>query len=106
MAQTDPPLQVLTIFLLRDGIDPAKALKTTSSPQRIEIDRNHARFIKRTKARPPTWTRFLANRVYPKRFDRVMSAAAVLICALLNLQAIEQRFGLLTTLNLPGLSRS
>lgn len=114
MAQTDPPLQALTIFLLRDGIDPTKALKAASRLQRIEIDQNHTLFIKRTKARPPTWTRFFANRVDPDHFGRVKSAAAVLICAsasrhfavvfgtgryLLDLQAIEQRFGLLTTLN-------
>ncbi len=109
MTQTDPPLQALTIFLLRDGVDPTKALKAASRLQRIEIDQNHTLFIKRTKARPPTWTRFFANRVDPEHFGRVKSAAAVLICAsasrhfavvfgagryLLDLQAIEQRFGL------------
>jgi hypothetical protein len=41
MAQTDPPLQALTIFLLRDGIEPTKALKSASRLQRIEIDQNH-----------------------------------------------------------------
>jgi uncharacterized protein (TIGR04141 family) len=114
MAGSDPPLQGLTIFLLRELDDPVKALKSARRLQRIDIDANHTVFIKRTKAHPPSWAQFFGKRVDPDNFGRVKSAGAVLLCAaagrhfavvfgtgrsLLDLKCIEQRFGLLATLN-------
>src|ERR1700678_249958 len=114
MAGSDPPLQALTIFLLRELDDPLKALKSAGRLQRIDIDDNHTVFIKRTKAHPPSWVEFFGNRVNPDSFRRVKSAGAVLLCAaagrhfavvfgtgrsLLDLLRVEQRFGLLATLN-------
>jgi uncharacterized protein (TIGR04141 family) len=114
MANTEPRLQALTIFLLRDFNDPIKALKSAGRLHRINIDANHTVFIKRTKSHPPTWAQFFANRVDPDTFGRVRSSAAVLLCTaasrhfavvfgtgryLLDPQSIEQRFGLLVTLN-------
>jgi uncharacterized protein (TIGR04141 family) len=114
MAGSDPPLQALTIFLLRELDDPVKALKSAGRLQRIGIDDNHTVFIKRTKAHPPSWAQFFGKRVNPDSFGRVKSSAAVLLCAaagrhfavvfgtghyLLDPLSIEQRFGLLATLN-------
>jgi len=114
MATTEPPLQALTIFLLRELKDPIKSLKSAGRLQRIDLDPNHIVFIKRTAAHPPSWAKFFGSRVDPDRFGRVKSSAAVLLCAaagrhfavvfgtgryLLNPQSIEQRFGLLVTLN-------
>src|ERR1700722_6238993 len=114
MATTEPPLQALTIFLLREFKDPVKALKSAGRLQRIDIDANHIVFIKRMKAHPPSWAQFFVDRVAPDRFGQVKSSAAVLLCAaagrhfalmfgtgryLLDPQSIEQRFGLLVTLN-------
>jgi uncharacterized protein (TIGR04141 family) len=114
MAGSDPPLQALTIFLLRELGDPVKALKSAGRLQRIDIDANHTVFIKRTKAHPPTWAQFFVDRVDQESFGRVKSSAAVLLCAaagrhfavvfgagryLLDPLSIEQRFGLLATLN-------
>jgi uncharacterized protein (TIGR04141 family) len=114
MAGSDPPLQALTIFLLRELDDPLKALKSAGRLHRIDIDANHTVFIKRTKAHPPSWAEFFVNRVDPHSFGRVKSSAAVLLCAaagrhfavvfgtgrhLLDPLSIEQRFGLLATLN-------
>lgn len=114
MALTDSPLQALTIFLLRELKDPTKGLKSAGRLQRIDIDANHRVFIKRTRAHPPSWAQFFADRVPPDSFGRVKSSAAVLLTEaagrhfaivfgtgryLLDPQSIEQRFGLLVTLN-------
>jgi uncharacterized protein (TIGR04141 family) len=114
MAGSEPPLQALTIFLLKELEDPRKALKAAGRLQRIEIDENHAVFIKRTKPKAPTWAKFFDAYVDADIFGKVKSAGAVLLCAaagrhfaitfgtgrtLLDPLKIEQRFGLLATLN-------
>jgi uncharacterized protein (TIGR04141 family) len=114
MAGSLPPLQALTIFLLKELEDPRKALKAAGRLQRIEIDANHTVFIKRTQPRPPSWAEFFEDYVNLDMFGRVKSAGAVLLCAaagrhfavtfgtgrtLLDQSKIEQRFGLLATLN-------
>jgi uncharacterized protein (TIGR04141 family) len=114
MAGTDPLLQALTIFLLRELEDPRKALKAAGRLHRIEIDANHTVFIKRPKPKAPTWAQFFDGVVEPDVFGKVKSAGAVLLCAaagrhfavtfgtgrtLLDPLKIEQRFGLLATLN-------
>jgi len=114
MAGSEPPLQALTIFLLKELDDPRKALKPAVRLQRIEIDENHAVFVKRTQPKPPTWAKFFENYVETETFGKVKSAGAVLFCAaagrhfaitfgtgrtLLDPLKIEQRFGLLATLN-------
>lgn len=114
MPGSEPPLQALTIFLLKELDDPRKALKGAGRLQRIEIDENHSVFIKRSKPKAPTWAKFFDNVVEPDIFGKVKSAGAVLLCAaagrhfavtfgtgrtLLDPLKIEQRFGLLATLN-------
>lgn len=114
MATSDPPLQALTIFLLRELEDPVKSIKGAGRLQRIPIDGNHLVFIKRPPAHAPSWARFFAGRIDPERFGRVKSSAAVLLTKaggrdfalvfgsgrhLLDPQSYEQRFGLLVTLN-------
>jgi uncharacterized protein (TIGR04141 family) len=109
---TLPPLQALTIHLLRDIPDPLKAISRLS--QRIEIDSNHTLYVKRTKAHHPSWVTFFGGRVNPNAFGKVRSSGALLLCPvagryfaitfgtgryLLDPLFIEQRFGLLTTLN-------
>jgi uncharacterized protein (TIGR04141 family) len=113
-ANMEHRLQALTIFLLRELKDPIKALKSAGRLRRIEIDANHTVFIKRTSAHPPTWTQFFADRVDSESFGKVKSSGAVLLCIaanrhfavvfgtgryLLDPLSIEQRFGLLVTLN-------
>jgi uncharacterized protein (TIGR04141 family) len=114
MAGSEPPLQALTIFLLKELEDPRKALKAAGRLQRIPIDENHTVSIKRTKPKPPTWAKFFDDYVDADIFGKVKSAGAVLFCAaagrhfavtfgtartLLDPLKIEQRFGLLATLN-------
>lgn len=114
IARTDPPLQALTIFLLRELADPVRAIKSPGRLQRIKLDDNHLVFIKRLSAHAPSWAQFFAGRIEPERFGRVKSSAAVLLTKadgrdfalvfgtgryLLDPQSIEQRFGLLVTLN-------
>jgi len=114
MPHGDTPLQALTIFLLREIKDPVKAVKSPGRLHRIDVDENHVVFIKRLSAHAPSWAQFFAGRVDPERFGRVRAAAAVLLAKaggrdfaivfgtgryLLDPQSIEQRFGLLVTLN-------
>lgn len=114
MVHGDTPLQALTIFLLREIKDPAKAVKSPGRLQRIDVDENHVVFIKRLSAHTPSWAQFFAGRIEPERFGRVRAAAAVLLAKaggrdfaivfgtgryLLDPQSIEQRFGLVVTLN-------
>jgi uncharacterized protein (TIGR04141 family) len=114
MAGPEPPLQALTIFLLKEVEDPRKALKAAGRLQRLPIDENHTVFIKRTKPKAPTWAKFFDDYVDADLFGKVKSAGAVLLCAaagrhfaitfgtgrtLLDPLKIEQRFGLLATLN-------
>jgi uncharacterized protein (TIGR04141 family) len=114
MAGSEPPLQALTIFLLKELEDPRKALKAAGRLQRIEIDANHTLFIKRTQPKPPSWAGFFEDYVDADLFGRVKSAGALLLCSaagrhfavtfgtgrtLLDSLKIEQRFGLLATLN-------
>lgn len=112
--RTDPPLQALTIFLLRELQDPVKAIKAAGRLQRIQVDDNHLVFIKRQSSRTPSWAGFFAGHIEPERFGRVKSSAALLLTKaagrdfalafgsgrhLLDPQSFEQRFGLLVTLN-------
>lgn len=113
-ASTELPLQALTIFLLREIEDPLKAIKSPGRLLRITLDNNYSVFIKRLTAHPPSWAQFFSGRIEPERFGRVKSSAAVLLAKaggrdfalvfgtgryLLDPQCIEQRFGLLVTLN-------
>jgi uncharacterized protein (TIGR04141 family) len=110
----DISLQALTIYLLRPLANPEKALKRAGSLRRIEIDPNHIIFIKRKRAHHPSWTTFFSGRVDPDEFGKVKSAGALLLCSsagrhfavvfgtgryLLDQLFVEQRFGLLVTLN-------
>jgi uncharacterized protein (TIGR04141 family) len=103
----------LTIFLLRAGIDPTKALKAASRLQRMRSIRTTL-FSSSARRRVHPHGRDSSPIEWVQSIGRVKSAAAVLIRAstsrhfavvfgtgryLLDLQAIEQRFGLLTTLN-------
>jgi uncharacterized protein (TIGR04141 family) len=114
MATTDTPLQALTIFLLREIEDPLQAIRSVGRLRRVEIDAEHTVFIKRKRAQPPTWARFFEGRVDPDEFGKARSPAAVLLCRaaeryfalafgtgryLLDPLFVEQRFGLLVTLN-------
>lgn len=114
MVTPDSPLQALTIYLLRDIQDPEKALIRPGSLRRIPIDGNHTVYIKRKKAHHPSWVSFFDGRVDPDEFGKVRSSGALLLCAaagrhfavvfgtgryLIDSLFIEQRFGLLVTLN-------
>jgi uncharacterized protein (TIGR04141 family) len=114
MAHTDSPLQPLTIHLLRETQDPEKALVRIGSLRRIAIDANHTVYIKRKRAKHPSWVLFFGGRVDPDEFGKVRSSGALLLCNaagrhfavtfgtgryLLDALFIEQRFGLLVTLN-------
>jgi len=105
-------LQGLTIYLLRELAVPEKAISRSS--KKITIDPNHTVYIKRKKAHHPSWAAFFGNRVDPDEFGKVSSSGALLLCPvagryfaitfgtgryLLDPLAVEQRFGLLVTLN-------
>src|SRR5579862_5736177 len=110
MPRTDPPLQALTIYLLRELREPEKALARAGSLRQIQIDGNHTVYIKRKRAHHPSWVTFFDGRVDPDEFGKVRSSGALLLCAaagrhfavvfgtgryLLDPLCIEQRFGLL-----------
>lgn len=114
MPTSETPLQALTIYLLRELDDPRKALVRRSSLRHIEIDDHHNVYIKRKKADYPSWADFFSGRVDPDAFGKVRSSGALLLCTaagrhfavtfgtgryLLDPLSIEQRFGLLVTLN-------
>lgn len=114
MVHMDPPLQALTIYLLRNTQEPEKALVGVRSLRRIPIDGNHTVYIKRKKAHHPSWVQFFDGRVDADEFGKVRSSGALLLCAaagrhfavvfgtgrfLLDPLFVEQRFGLLVTLN-------
>src|SRR5581483_5283961 len=114
MTAADVSLQALTIYLLREIDDPTRALIRPGSLRRIEIDDDHTVYIKRKKDHHPSWVRFFSGRVAADRFGKVSSSGALLLCAaggrhfavtfgtgryLLDQLRVEQRFGLLTTLN-------
>lgn len=114
MAPTELPLQSLTIYLLRDLPDATKALVRARSLRRIRIDDDHTIYIKRTKGRYPSWATFFDGLVEPDDFGKVRSSGTLLLCAasgryfavtfgtgryLLDPLYVEQRFGLLVTLN-------
>jgi uncharacterized protein (TIGR04141 family) len=113
MTNLDPPLQALTIFLIRETADPKKLLKPVGLRE-IDLGARGTLHIKRPRQKLPSWATFFKGHVDPDEFGRVKSAAAVLFTAvegrqfavvfgngryLLNPLAIEQRFGLLVTLN-------
>jgi uncharacterized protein (TIGR04141 family) len=114
MMHTDSPLQALTIYLLRETEEPEKALVRSGSLRRIQIDENYTVYIKRKRAQHPSWVSFFNGRVDPDEFGKVRSSGALLLCAaagrhfavvfgtgryLLDPLFVEQRFGLLVTLN-------
>lgn len=111
---TDIPIQALTIYLLREIRDERKALIKRGSLRRINIDDHHTVYIKRKKGHYPSWTTFFDGLVDPDEFGKVRSSGALLLCAaagrhfavtfgtgryMLDSLFIEQRFGLLVTLN-------
>ena len=113
MSKIDTPLQTLTIFLVRESVERKQVLK---SPHLREIDlgANGTLYIKRPRNKLPTWAAFFKGQVAAETFGHVKSAAAVLLTTvegrhfavvfgngryLINLLTIEQRFGLLVTLN-------
>lgn len=111
---TDVPLQALTIYLLRELPDPRNALIRPGSLRRIQIDQDSTVYVKRSKPHFPSWASFFAGRVDAEEFGKVRSSGALLLCAsrdrwfavtfgtgryLLDPLCIEQRFGLLVTLN-------
>jgi uncharacterized protein (TIGR04141 family) len=113
MSKVDPPLQALTIFLIRELFDLKKIVKKTNL-HKIDLGAHGTLHIKRPRNKLPTWTDFFKGHVNPEEFGHVKSAAAVLLTIvdgrhfavvfgngryLLNQLAIEQRFGLLVTLN-------
>jgi uncharacterized protein (TIGR04141 family) len=114
MNATNFPLQALTIYLLRELQDPRKALVRPSSLRRIDIDDEHSIYIKKKRGQYPSWATFFSGRVNPDEFGKVRSSGALLLCEaagrylavtfgtgryLLDPMWIEQRFGLLVTLN-------
>lgn len=114
MAPADIPLQALTIYLLRDLPDATKALVRPGSLRRIQIDDNHTVYIKKKKGHYPSWATFFDGLINPEEFGKVRSSGALLLCAaagrffavtfgtgryLLDPLCVEQRFGLLVTLN-------
>ncbi len=114
MNATNSPLQALTIYLLRELADPRKALVRPASLRRIDIDDEHSIYIKKKRGQYPSWATFFSGRVNADEFGKVHSSGALLLCAaagryfavtfgtgryLLDPMWIEQRFGLLVTLN-------
>lgn len=114
MASTDKSIQALTIYLLREIQDARKALIQRGSLRRIIIDEKHTVYIRRKKGHYPSWATFFNNLVDPAEFGKVRSSGALLLCAAagrhfavtfgtgrytLDPLFIEQRFGLLVTLN-------
>jgi uncharacterized protein (TIGR04141 family) len=113
--EIDVPLQPLTVYLIRDVVkDAHKALKSTSGLRRLDIGNVGKLYVKRPKPHSPSWSKFFSPRIDPAEFGKVSSSGAVLLVtvagrflavvfgtgrSLLDLLMVEQRFGLLTTLN-------
>jgi uncharacterized protein (TIGR04141 family) len=113
MPKSDPSLQPLTIFLMRDSVE-RKKLLSAKNLRKIDLGAHGTLYIKRPRNKLPSWASFFDGHVDPEEFGRVKSAAAVLLTVvdgrhfavvfgngryLINQLAIEQRFGLLVTLN-------
>lgn len=109
------PLQAFTVYLIRDVItDRLKALKSRSGLRRLEVANVGTLFVKRPKPHFPSWSKFFSSRIDPIEFGKISSSGAVLMVtvagrhlavvfgtgrSLLDPLMLEQRFGLLTTLN-------
>ena len=114
MSTNDVPLQALTVFLIRSDASAKDVLKNAGRTTPNEIDASMTLYIKKPRARPPSWAKFFAGYVDPEHFGTNRSTAAVLLVKtssrlfavvfgqgrhLLNLLTVEQTFGLLVTLN-------
>ena len=94
--------------------DREDALKSLRGLQRYELSPHGTLFVKRPHGKPPSWARFFDGQVGPEVFGKAKSTGAVLLVTVesrhfavlfgigrhfLHPLAIEQRFGLLVTLN-------
>lgn len=117
--KSETPLQNLTVFLLREGINNAdKALRDPGSLKYLEIRSDDQKlgdlYIQNPKSHPPSWGKFFDGYINLSEFGRVSTAAAVLFMPtqsrvfavifghgrhLIEPGSYEERFGLRVVLN-------
>jgi uncharacterized protein (TIGR04141 family) len=111
-------LQSLNIFLMKEGVQHFADALQKGRFERLDLTAAVGvpalLFIKRTRSHLPDWHRFFVGAVDPAAFGRVSSASALLLARLddrlfglpfgqgrylLNLDKVEERFGLKVCLN-------
>jgi uncharacterized protein (TIGR04141 family) len=114
----ESPLQSLNIFLLKEEVQNLEDAVAKGRFERIDlttvVGSEALLLIRRTKSHQPDWCRFFTGAVDPGAFGRAGSAAALLLMHiddhvfalpfgqgryLLNLDKVEERFGLKVCLN-------
>jgi uncharacterized protein (TIGR04141 family) len=113
------PLQSLNIFLMKEDVQTLEdAVATNTGLALLDlttvVGSRALLYIKRPRAHGPDWARFFNEAVDPEAFGRVSSAAALLVVLiddhifglpfgqgryLLDLDEVEERFGLKVCLN-------